>query len=230
MAEKLVDCTSREVLGMIAGTVTRVVRPIRRPKRPTDHEWNEAMQEAAKYGWAGVRKRGPADGIEWEKLFPLGRKDDCLSVRECWRVGAWHTGPYVAVDYRADMSCRRKWLWVPEKVFLRLVEQSETDAARRLGHQPFWKWEAGESPCRWRPAFMMPRQLSRLRFTIARVTIMRVQEIDEAGAIACGFEFRGGGDDWMRPTAFSRDWDSQWCAKGLGWDANPWVIAADLVA
>lgn len=92
---------------------------------------------------------------------------------------------------------------------------------------------------RWTPSIHMPRILSRITLEITDVHVERVQDITNDEAIAEGaYEVRKVGDDiahatwtmdgldWRYDTpreAFAATWDSLYAARGLGWDANPWV-------
>ena len=92
---------------------------------------------------------------------------------------------------------------------------------------------------KWTPSIFMPRALCRIILEITDIRVERVQNITSDGAIAEGaYEVRKVGDDiahatwtmdgldWRYDTpreAFAATWDSLYAARGLGWDANPWV-------
>lgn len=177
----------------------------------------------------------PANG-----LCPYGQPGDRLWVREAWRPAAWRDEGYIAVDYRASPEENRTpWLDVPEDIWAemwpRLTDeaQSALDAGRgsirREGDG--FRWDRGDSPCRWRPSIHMPRWASRITLEIADVYVERLQDISEADAIAEGIQqCEGGAMDYLAndyaqgysPVASFRSlWES---INGAGsWDANPWV-------
>lgn len=170
---------------------------------------------------------------------PYGQPGDRLWVRETWRIGAWREGGRVALDYQASHEANRTpWLNPPCEEFDKLVCQSalDCDAAVRIGGGSVyeskdggWRWERGDSPCRWRPSIHMPRWASRLTLEVTGVRVERVQEISEADAAAEG----------VMPLQMDRGscipsyeglWDSINVKRGFGWDANPWVWVVEFKA
>lgn len=171
--------------------------------------------------------------FEDEWVCPYGQPGDRLWVRECWRVGAWDTDTdSIAVDYRADNSCRKEWLEVPEHsedMFQRLWEQSTIDAERagtKYDAEGEYHWKPGESPCRWRPSIHLPRWASRITLEITNVHVQRLQKISESDAktegVCCAPGYPHGSQD-QQVGAFRKLWDSINKPRGFGWDTNPWV-------
>ena len=79
----------------------------------------------------------------------------------------------------------------------------------------------------WHPSIHMPRAAARLFLRVISVTMQRLQDIDDLGALAEGVTvnsrtlFEG-----IYRDAFARLWDStvrKSCLPYFGWDANPWV-------
>ncbi|WP_425469526.1 hypothetical protein [Paraburkholderia azotifigens] len=92
------------------------------------------------------------------------------------------------------------------------------------------------------PSIHMPRWACRLELVIANVRVERVQDINEADAMAEGVEsVRNEGEYWkdyLRSTkrcdemtcltardSFRTLWDSINASRGFGWDVNPWIWA-----
>lgn len=125
---------------------------------------------------------------EW--ACPHGHSGEKLWVRESWRVGAWQEDEgKIAVDYKADGYCRRKWLTVEnQELFMRLWQQSTDDAQKVFGRLERYKWQPGESPCRWRSARFMPRWASRITLKIINIRPERLQRITSKDALAEGIK------------------------------------------
>jgi hypothetical protein len=107
------------------------------------------------------------------------------------------------MQWSARMPCapgdvligRECWAWSGDK---------DLDVMRRvvLGEVWYRATPPSDNPAiRWRPSIHMPDWAARIRRRVVSVTVERLQDIAE--------------DDAVR--------ESIYAAKGLGWDANPWV-------
>ena len=186
-----------------------------------------------------------ADIPGWAQLLrgcPYGQPGHQLWVREAWRIGAWSEDDgTICIDYQADGHNRRERLEVPDgDDFLRYWQQSTDDAIKVFGHQDRYKWEPGQSPCRWRPSIHMPRFASRLTLEITAVRVERLSDISEADARAEGIT-DGGCTNCGYPEpcgcgkpspdardAFCRLWQS--INGAASWHANPWVWVVEFKA
>lgn len=75
----------------------------------------------------------------------------------------------------------------------------------------------------WSRARRMPRWAARLTLEVADLRVQRVQELSEADAIAEGMAREWRGAPCSAVAAFRESWDRHHYARGLGWDANPFV-------
>lgn len=156
---------------------------------------------------------------------PYGQAGDRLWVRETWRIGAWdESRAAFALDY-CD-GPRKQWVDVPDpdcdggELFNHLWQQSTDDAIKaglKTDEHGNYKWEPGQSPCRWRPSIHMPRWASRITLEITGVRVERLQDISEPDAKSEGADNING----EYAEGFAVLWES---INGPGsWDANPWV-------
>jgi hypothetical protein len=79
-------------------------------------------------------------------------------------------------------------------------------------------------PGRFRQAMHMPRWASRLTLEVTDVRVQRVQQISGQDAVAEGVMSRLP-DNGIAQAEFKDLWDRINGPRGLGWDANPWVVA-----
>ncbi|MHB1023314.1 MAG: ASCH domain-containing protein [Acidobacteriaceae bacterium] len=221
MKERPILFSAPMVMAILEGKKTQTRRIWKLPKWA---DWDE-MEGGEKKGClipSDPKLRG------WlyvdEVACPYGRPGDRLWVREAWRIGAWdcNTG-VIAIDYRADESARREWLNIGYgdggEEFYRYIDQSIQDcvaAGMECDSDGGYRWEPGQSPCRWCPSIHMPRWASRIMLEITVVRVERLGDIGQGDACAegcpSGFEPIG----WYREL-----WEQ---INGPGsWALNPWV-------
>lgn len=174
---------------------------------------------------------------------PRYSPSNVVYIKETWRVGAWgENDNMIAVDYKADGFCRKEWIFLGftderESQFYKLWQQSTDDAQKKYGIQERYKWNPGESPCRWRSPRFMPEWASRSKAKIISVRPERVQEITEedarregivdGGCLNCGNSEPCGCKD---PEPDARD-AFIWLWKTLhpgSWERNDWVWRIEL--
>ena len=142
---------------------------------------------------------------------PFGVPGDRLWFRETW---APNLGYSKGIAYRADYheACEV------------VVGPANQDG------------EPAVDVARWHPSIHMPRWAARYTPLVKRVWVERVQDITPEDAVAEGVKVPRCGCDACRMSGgmctadasvaiedFARLWDSIYAARGLGWDANPWV-------
>jgi hypothetical protein len=224
MKERPILFSAPMILAILDGTKTQT-RRIVKPHKDASFGIELAPCELA----------GETNGGDY-RYCPYGQPGDRLWVRETWRIGAWsEDSGSIAIDYQADGSNRREWLEVPDgDDFLRYWQQSTDDAIKFFGDQDKYKWEPGQSPCRWRPSIHMPRFASRITLEITGVRVERLNDISEedaraegitdGGCLNCGNSETDCGCLNPQPDArdsFIRLWQS---INGPdSWAANHWV-------
>lgn len=120
------------------------------------------------------------------------------------------------------------------------VRETWTPWSRTEGTVPGIHYKAdGETlpGVKWRPSIHMPKEAARIFLRVTDVRVERLQDIDNAGALAEGCDGRGespqdgGLSDWQKNYDFSVErfsvvWNStiKPADRALyGWGANPWV-------
>lgn len=185
----------------------RIVKP-----QPTMHEAGDCTIGG---------NRGPIDYLMRE-IYPQYmarfRKGDRLWVREnLWLYGRWRQEGTTAKGRPSQT------LDLIGKV---VAFEKPADIA----------YYGGKAGFAFRPGIHMPRWASRLTLTVTDVRVQRLQEIDEADAIAEGIEAataphegwqhygeRDGLPGIIAVDSYRTLWDS---INGAGaWKANPWVVA-----
>ena len=237
MKERPILFNSEMVRAILDGRKTQTRRIW---KMPSWAEWD--LQEGGEKS-GNLIPKDPKNGAWYsvdEVACPYGETGDRLWVRETWRIGAWdcETGG-IAVDYRADESARREWINIEYgddgEEFDRYVADSIQDcidAGFECDADGGYRWEPGQSPCRWRSSIHMPRWASRIQLEITGIRVERLQDISEADAMAEGIDAALCAElttksPWVgicAPAAvhaYAALWES---INGTGsWDANPWV-------
>jgi hypothetical protein len=126
-------------------------------------------------------------------------------------------------------------LWVRETFQGPMWEESTWDPDTDYHKPEFCEYRADGGPVPeyvdfednlhqgWKPSIHMPRWASRITLEVTGVRVERLNDISDADAGAEGWP--GFTDDNTLDSMawFSDLWDSLGAARGIGWDANPWV-------
>lgn len=148
------------------------------------------------YVFAGSHK---SDIRKWhnesmtQKWNPPYHADDILYVRETWRVRNVY-GDLARGDRTAEIE------------FKAGGENSKMKITVDVLSGPWWN-----------PSIHMPKEAARIFLRVKRVSVERLQDIDDDGVVAEGLDI---GDP------FDELWDSTIKPANrekYGWDANPWV-------
>lgn len=166
------------------------------------------------------------EAAEWqirEGKFVRINEGDRLYVREAWRVSRMH-------DQVAPRDLKPRTMTVFFEAGGSIANQDAPGDWKpavwpEIGERPDW---AGK----FRQAMHMPRWASRITLEVTEVRVQRLQSISETDARAEGgyrsgvlWLFDGNHADGTARGAFASFWEELNGARGLGWDANPWVAA-----
>jgi len=185
------------------------------------------------------------------KFCPYGKPGDRLIIKETWRPRSWSNDfDWMKVEYAADGDLHGSpkeidpwnvWEEAAEAIWENLtIECRKADCPQDPDGN--FLFPSGIPPLKWRSPVTMPRQLSRLTLEITNVRVVRVQELTEEDAIACGpmfydepdlgrmwttqprndeFKAKFGGIGISFPSAKGAVLDLWY--SGRSWDENPWV-------
>jgi hypothetical protein len=163
------------------------------------------------------------DGRAWRKFgCPYGQPGDRLWVRETFAYADTLALGYPLEDpcyvaYRADKAVRF---------------QTHGDESLQVSDTAAWNWDS----LKWRPSIHMPRWASRINLEVTGVRVERLQDINDADAVAEGISPAGGfmatSGHWQNYGADGPSFDSPFesyrslweSINGAeSWKANPWV-------
>ncbi len=225
MSDKGIIFGAPMVRALLAGTKTQTRRLLKLPSAPAHlGEW-----EASTVGGPGILdshgNETPEYPCVWHTrtgatIVPSYAVGDRLYVRETWRVSpdaadGWHPDELRGwIDYQAGGS---------EEHVAPTFEAVER-AAFMKGDDRDWDF----LPSRYRPCIHMPRWTSRIWLAATDVRVQRLQECNEADALAEGIDRihypEIGEWGWPR-RRYAELWNSLHTAEGERWDDNPWIVA-----
>lgn len=202
MAEKPILFSGEMVRAILDGRKTQTRRVI----KPA------TTSQAAKYFDPDLAQWPIDQGTGQREQCPYGQSGDTLWVRETWAVPS----------HLDDVPPREfsKWgVW---------FRADGTYATLETHGPPYGTRYPDESKGKWRPSIFMPRWASRITLEVTAVRVERVQEINDADAIAEGIIVTESADltglTTGQPTRdFKALWDSINEKRGYGWESNPWV-------
>lgn len=194
------------VRAILAGQKTQTRRVVK-----VDEEWQFVGLDGAGRTWLMNRldpdANGNVFGDEWSYApCPHGRPGDLLWVRETWQPIHTSACPWSQMPHVVG----------PDAVAVYRQAFEADGRCMPSGH--------------WRPSIFMPRWASRITLRVTEVRVERLQEITQADARAEGVVDTSGAWGELTDTdragprgAFEALWNDINGARGLGWDANPWV-------
>ncbi len=171
-------------------------------------------------------------GIGIPSKCPYGQVGDRLWVRESYRIESFMDGVPLEFGYRDGSTMEEKEDYIGsgeygyDEWFERIAIQSTEDAEKAFKNKLIgqdkdgcFRWNKGNSPCRWRPSIHMPRWASRITLEITDVRVERLQKISASDML------REGQEIYPIPVNFG-EFRELWNSihkKEYRWEDNPWV-------
>jgi hypothetical protein len=191
---------------MVRGVLEGQKTETRRVIKPQPYE---SEYEPGLFSWMKKKGISSTGSIEMIKACcPYGQIGDRLWVRETFaEVGTCDPGFLIyKATYPSDLPAN--------------VENIPDDI-----HEAGYKWK---------PSIFMPRTASRITLEITEISVERVQDITEEGALAEGVKIESGLEKGINNLAVARFadlWDSINKKRGFGWKSNPrvWVVKFKVV-
>jgi hypothetical protein len=155
---------------------------------------------------------------------PFQHKNDAIGDSTCTRISC----PYGAIGDRLWV----RETWSHDAATIEECRASHEDMlAGGISYGPYYRaTEIAPETLSWKPSIHMPRWASRINLEITGVCVERLQDINEADAMAEGAAGYEEGIDapppdenheWSFRASYQRLWES---INGDGsWAANPWV-------
>lgn len=219
---------AREVGILFSGPMVRSLlshdktetRRILKPQPPAECSINFDLGDEA---WLPEEQRTPRRRHfeAWSGPLFSNKPENYLCGIHTWKY-RWCVGDRLWV--RERWRTLQKWDCLKPSYLLDDLDKIQY--AEAPPRNPLWAWG------KWRPSIFMPRWASRITLEVTALRVERLQEIDEAGAIAEGviFDPLGG---WSGDPSNNLLWHTSpvlayallWCSiNGPGsWDANPFV-------
>lgn len=194
------------IRAILEGRKTQTRRVIQPQPRPTHYKPCQGCKEDGTVVWHFFNEYLSADTDA--RMCPYGKRRERLWVREAHAFVADEFGLSSGVAFRDD------WIeWLSDDALL------DGQTVYNASNPDAWKWRS--------PIFM-PRWASRITLELTDVRVERLDEIDEADAIAEGVDVVGElltkrerADERINQYCWA--WDELNAKRGFGWDVNPWV-------
>lgn len=176
-----------------------------------------------RWQWPSALARTMVDINEARSLSPYGCRGDRLWVRETWRYHGWTEDGAPWIKYAADDSTRLVER-IPDEWSDRLA-----DIWADLSDDANMAIDGRAADRKWRPSIFLPRWASRITLEVVGVRVERLQEIDEADALAEGVEVKHKpGDATENGYTISARHGFMTLWDGINgdrapWASNPWV-------
>lgn len=186
---------------------------------------------------------------------PFGQVGDELWIRETWRIESFMDGEPLLIgtkdgkwheeDSSGDEPNYEEW---HERICIQSTDDAMAAYKKGLCRydesDDYYKWDIGQSPCRWRSSMFMPKWACRCKKIIKSMRCERVQDITEEDAIKEGIapaykgEFIAQGVEMISMSgiktidypywdsakeAFEKLWDKLNTKRGHPWEKNDWV-------
>lgn len=205
---KPIILTTREVRGLLDGTISVIRRPIKpQPEFTQIYDWNgKCLYDGEECTWCWKEHVSPDSWyeIDWINQFAPFQPGEVLYAKETFCK-------FDCSSCEGDNHLNCATNATPHESGCYLYKAT---------HEIY-----GD---KWRSPVTMPREAARLFLCVGDVRAERVQDTDTDTAIACGAfvgfsEPDGHGFRSEAVNLYREAWDEANAKRGFGWDAKPWT-------
>lgn len=242
-----VGFSRNEVLGILSGRKTQLIRPIKSPF--SQNEGPFRLGTSPKGAVCLDLNDGGVDAQGKHKMFkcPFGGIGHNVSALESYRICGWEppsvgVNGRILIQYAASPELGRQWIELPSNVWYKVVSEASKELQGKghpnAGDSLFW--DCGNKNPVWTSAHKMPNWAVRVTIEIENIRVTTFEGVSATDAISQGvYEITEGPDKgkWTMGhdkghanprLAFLLDWDAGLSRTSVySWKNDPWLWIVD---